>query len=75
MLTDKDIEKLKKVFTTKVDLSRSVKEILEYIDATNQGNREEMKEYVMTLAKEISSVLTNHEGRIDKLEKQTFTQN
>lgn len=79
MITDKDIEKLKKVFATKDELNGCfksfAKEIIDYIDSSHQGLHKEMTEYVQTLAKEISSVLTNHEGRIDKLEKRTFSQN
>lgn len=64
-----------KALATKKDLHTIADDIVEYIDNTHSEGMKEMKEYVGSLAREVSSVLTNHEGRIKDLEKHSFPTN
>lgn len=82
MLTNKDISKLEKKFATKKDLKnhptndylrKLTDELIEFITISNEATKKEIIDelggQIKQLAKEVSSVLTNHEGRIRVLEK------
>lgn len=73
MLSKKDFEKLKEKLVTKDFLTKTVDELIEYINVMNESTKKEiiteLTNVIKGFAKEVSSVLTNHEGRIRVLEK------
>lgn len=73
--TKDDLKKAVKPLVTKKDLSSFSDQIIEFITLSDKANGDEMREHVNSLAKEISSIVTNHEGRIKDLEKHSFPTN
>lgn len=82
MITDADIKKMKKVFTTKADLEKKIKALELKMAANLQRSTDQLVELItvgfsrtdkaLERLEEHDDILNNHERRLDKIEDKIF---
>ena len=70
MISDQDVEKLKKTFATKDGVKEDIRNLKEdLLDAMDKQKKEIIGAVAEVIRESINPILDNHEERIAKLEK------
>lgn len=70
-----ELRKELRKYTTKNDLKEAVRELMDFTVALNEATKKEIVDVIKEFGSEISSVLKNHEDRIQKLESKVVITN
>lgn len=73
MISDKDMQKMQKEFVTKKEFQQTIDHVIEAIMSVGDMVITELRGEIIALKDEFSSILDDHEHRLDRLEDKVLS--